>query len=152
MFRTAALVVLNIFALPTTLIRAQSPALLPIHASAGTVVTFYLQTRLNPLAPNLIDRLPKGTTVSVKLLKTIDSAVDRDGSEFVGTLAAPLLSDTKQVILPANAVVYGLIALLRSASHPEGFRYELLVTKIKQDGKTYELTASTTPSLSDRKK
>ena len=152
MLRTAAArIAVAVFALSPFQVDAQSVALPPIHAAAGTVVAFYLQTRLHPSAPNVIDGLPKGTTVSVKLLRTIDSEVDRDGSEFVGTLAAPLLSDKNQVILAANAEVYGLFALLRSARHPEGFRYELLVTRIKQNGKTYELTASMTPSLSDRR-
>jgi hypothetical protein len=147
----AARIAVAVFVLSPVQVDAQSVSLPPIHATAGTVVTFYLQTRLHPAAPNVIDGLPKGTTVSVKLLRTIDSEVDRDGAEFVGTLAAPLLSDKNQVILAANAEVYGLFALLRSANHPEGFRYELLVTRIKQNGKTYELTASTRPSLSDRR-
>ncbi|HTP68481.1 MAG TPA: hypothetical protein VMJ35_06215 [Dongiaceae bacterium] len=151
MSRIARLVVLSVSILSVVSVAAQSPGLSPIHAAAGTVVTFYLQTRLNPATPNVIDSLPRGTTVSVKLLRTIDSAVDRDGAEFDGILAAPLLSDKNEVILPANSAVRGLFALLRSASHPDGFRYELLVTKIKRDGKVYELTASATPSLSDRK-
>jgi hypothetical protein len=39
--------------------------------------------------------------------------------------------------------------LLRSRSHPEGFRYELLITSLTDHGKSYILTASLNPSLAD---
>jgi hypothetical protein len=45
--------------------------------------------------------------------------------------------------------VRGILALLRSRSHPDGFRYELLITRLTDHGKSYVLTASLKPSLAD---
>jgi hypothetical protein len=120
----------------------------PVAIPAGTVLTFHLQTRLAPDAGDEIDMLPKGTAVRVKVLKAIDSAVDADGSEFRGLLVSPLTSGD-HVIVHSDAQAQGILALLRSHNHPEGFRYELLLTRITDQGKTYELTASLNPSLLD---
>ncbi len=82
------------------------------------------------------------------MLDSIDSAVDRDGTEFHGTLAAPLVLG-EEVIVRSEAEVRGLLVLLRSRSHPQGFRYELLVTRLTDRGKSYVLTASLNPSFLD---
>jgi len=39
--------------------------------------------------------------------------------------------------------------LLRSRNHPEGFRYELLVTSLTDHAKTYAVTASLNASFFD---
>ena len=127
---------------------AQSPDVAPIRVTAGTVLKFHLQTRLHPTDADALDALPKGTVLQVRMLDTVDSAVDRDGSEFRGTLAAPLLLGS-EVIIPADAEVRGLLVLLRSRSHPDGFRYELLITRLTDRGKSYDLTASLTPTFLD---
>lgn len=126
----------------------QSDGIKPIHVPAGTVLTFYLQTRLNPANGNAIDLLPKGTTLKIKVLDSIDSDLTRDGAEFRGTVVAPLLSHD-EVVIHADAEVRGLFALLRSRNHPEGFRYELLITGITDGGKLFQLTASMNPSFQD---
>jgi len=82
------------------------------------------------------------------MLDSVDSATDRDGAEFHGTLAAPLALGG-EVIIRSEAEVRGLLVLLRSKSHPEGFRYELLVTGLTDRGKSYDLTASLNPSFVD---
>jgi len=127
---------------------AQAARLSPLSVPAGTVLTFYLQTRLNPIAENEMDALPKGTILRVKVLDTIDSAVDRDGYEFRGEVVSPI-SAGSLTVLHADAQVHGLLALLRSRNHPEGFRYELLITQVNDHGKTYDLTASLSPSFVD---
>lgn len=126
----------------------QSAGIAPIRADAEAVLTFYSQTRLNPGARNILDALPKGTELKIKLLESIDSEVDHDGLEFRGVLIAPL-SAGNEVIVHADAEVRGLLVLLRSGKHPEGFRYELLITSITENGKTYQLTASLAPSFLD---
>jgi hypothetical protein len=127
--------------------RAQPP-IQPIHVPAGTVVTFYLQTRLNPENGSAIDLLPKGSVLKIKILDTIDSDLTRDGAEFRGVVVTPLLSKG-DVIIHAEAKVRGLFALLRSRSHPDGFRYDLLITGITDGGKLFQLTASMNPSFRD---
>jgi hypothetical protein len=127
---------------------AQSPEVAPIRVAAGTVLKFHLQTRLHPTAADALDALPKGTVLPVRMLDTVDSAVDTDGTEFHGTLTAPLLLGT-EVVVSAEAEVRGLLVLLRSRNHPEGFRFELLLTELTDRGKSYDITASLNPSFLD---
>ena len=82
----------------------------------------------------------------VKILGNIDSRVDQDGSAFQGILVSPL-EQNNHVVLEANAQVKGLFALLRSKQHPEGFKYDLLVTNVVDGGRSYVVTASLDPSL-----
>jgi hypothetical protein len=127
---------------------AQSPDVAPVRVTAGTVLKFHLQTRLHPAATDPLDGLPKGTILQVRMLDTVNSTIDRDGAEFHGTLAAPLLLGGEVIVL-ADAEVRGLLVLLRSRSHPEGFRYELLLTGLRDHGNSYDLTASLNPSFLD---
>jgi len=132
--------------------QAQTTNIDSLRADAGTVLTFYLQTRLDSGSGNALDALPRGTQLRVKLLDSIDSHVDRDGAEFRGALIAPVISKDNDVVVHAEAEVHGLLALLRSRNHPEGFRYELLITSVTEKGKSYELTASLNPSFADGSK
>ncbi|OLB25638.1 MAG: hypothetical protein DMG41_04055 [Acidobacteria bacterium] len=120
----------------------------PVRVSAGTVLTFYLHARLNTTNGDGVDGLPKGTLLRVKMLDSIDSAVNGDGTEFHGTVVSGLASSGEIVIHP-DSEVRGILALLRSRSHPDGFRYELLITSLTDHGKSYVLTASLRPSLTD---
>lgn len=126
----------------------QADAIQPLQLPAGAVVTFYSQTRLNPDSGNALDELPKGTALRVRMLERIDSTVDPDGFEFRGVLLTPLQSGNTLLVRP-DAEVHGLFVLLRSRNHPQGFRYELLITSITENGKSYELTASLRPSFVD---
>jgi hypothetical protein len=54
-----------------------------------------------------------------------------------------------RVIVHPESEVRGILVLLRSRNHPEGFRYELLVTSITDHAKTFDLTASLNPSFVD---
>ena len=125
---------------------AQNPRIQPVRVAAGTVMTFYSQTRLNPSAGNALDVLPKGTILKVRLDEPVDSSVDRDGFEFHGSLVTPLMAGNEVLVHP-DAEVHGLLVLLRSRNHPEGFRFDLLITSIGENGKSYELTASLKPSF-----
>jgi hypothetical protein len=126
----------------------QSASIEPIHARPGAVLTFYLQSRLNPTDANKMDVLPRGTVIRVKMLNGVDSGVDRDGSEFHGEVVDPVSTGSKVIVHPESEV-RGILVLLRSKNHPEGFRYELLVTSLTDHAKTYDLTASLNPSFFD---
>jgi len=141
----AVLCSISLFASATP---AQSPDVAPVRVAAGAVLKFHLQTRLDPAAGDPLDALPKGTVLEVRMLDSIDSAVDHDGAEFHGMLAAPLVLGG-DVIIRSESEVHGLLVLLRSRNHPEGFRYELLVTGLTDHGKSYDLTASLNPSFID---
>jgi hypothetical protein len=126
----------------------QKASIEPIHFAAGTVLSFHLHTRLNPENGNETDVLPKGTVLRVRLLDAIDSTVERDGSEFRGAVVSSVVSENG-IVVHSESEVRGLLALLRSRNHPEGFRYELLLTKVSDHGKSYDLTASLHPSFVD---
>ena len=144
--------VLCMFALCASTAFAQPANLEPVQATAGTVLNFYLQTRLNPTSANALDELPKGTVLRVRLLDSIDSKVDRDGAPFRATLVSPVVSANNEVIVHADAEAKGLFVLLRSRNHPEGFRYELLLTSVTENGKPFGMTASLNPSFRDAQK
>ena len=127
---------------------SQTFSIVPVRVTAGTVLTFYLHARLNATSGDSLDGLPKGTLLRVKMLDSIDSAVNADGTEFRGTVVSGLTS-SGELVIHRESEVKGIMALLRSRSHPEGFRYELLITNLTDHGKSYALTASLTPSLAD---
>ena len=144
--RRLVVTVLCFIGVLTSTARGQNSSIEPIHAAAGTVLTFYLQTRLNPTGGEALGILPRGTLLRVKILETIDSRVNHDGFEFHGSMASAVISGD-EVVLHSDAEVRGLLVLLRSRSHPEGFRYELLITEVTDGGKSYALTASLNPSF-----
>lgn len=120
----------------------------PLRIPAGSVLAFHLQSRLHPAAEDPLDALPQGTILHVKILKPVDSTVDRDGSAFHGWVVSDLsLGDG--VVIHADSQVRGLLVLLRSQAHPEGFRYELLLTELTDHGNSYPLTASLGNSFVD---
>jgi hypothetical protein len=130
---------------------ANSPAsgnIAPLRVPAGTIVNFQLQTRMKAATAGVLDGLPKGTMLRVKLLDSIDSAADRDGSAFRGLIVSSVAWGDR-VVIHSDAQVRGLFALLRSASHPEGFEYQLLVTGLVDRGQAYTLTAFLDPDSPD---
>jgi hypothetical protein len=129
-------------------VSSQPAGVKPLHVPAGTVLTFYLQTRLNPADGSAIDLLPKGTVLNIRVPDSIDSDLTQDGAGFRGVVVSPLVS-RDEVIIHSDAQVRGLFALLRSRNHPDGFRYELLITGIADGGKLFQLTASLSPSFLD---
>jgi hypothetical protein len=128
--------------------RGQGSSIEPIHAQLGAVLTFHLQTRLNPTDRNEMDALPHGTVIRVKMLNGVDSGVDRDGSVFHGEVVDSVSTGDK-IIVHSESEVRGILVLLRSRNHPEGFRYELLLTSVTDHAKTYDMTASLNPSFFD---
>jgi hypothetical protein len=82
------------------------------------------------------------------MLNPVDSSADRDGAEFHGVVVSDLsLGD--DVLIHADSEVIGILVLLRSKNHPDGFRYELLLTELIDHGKSYPLTASLNTSFYD---
>ena len=103
----------------TVAAQGQSAKIEAVRAPLGTVLTFHLQTRMNPADPNEMDELPRGTEIRVKMLSGVDSSVDRDGSVFHGEVVEPVYAGNK-VIVHQDSEVRGILVLLRSRNHPEG--------------------------------
>src|SRR5256885_17015010 len=110
----AVLCLISLFVSPTP---GQNAIAAPVRVAAGTVLNFHLQTRLNPTAGDTLDALPKGTVLQVRMLDSIDSGVDRDGAEFHGSLAAPLILEGVAIVR-FEAEVPGLPVVLRGREHP----------------------------------
>lgn len=135
----------SLFSLPAW---SAPPAISQVHVTAGSVLNFQLQTRLKASNSDAMDEFPAGTLVRVKMLETIDSTRDADGTPFRGILVSSLVSG-REIVAHTDAAVTGMLVLLRSREHPDGFRYVLLVTRISDGGKSYPVTASLSSSLYD---
>jgi hypothetical protein len=146
-FLAAVLFASSVF-VPPTPAQASSSGIEPIRVPAGTILTFHLQTRLRHVDGDPLDVVPQGTVVHVKILSAIDSGVDRDGSEFRGAIVSDLAVGDG-IVIHSDAEVRGLLVLLRSKNHPDGFRYELLLTEVSDHGKSFPLTASLNSSFFD---
>jgi hypothetical protein len=144
--RRSALAILCSIALLAGVTAAQSSPLEPVRVAAGATLAFHLQTRLNPNIENQTDALPAGTVLHIKMLTRLDSSTDHDGAEFHGVIISPVLSGS-DVVLHEDADVTGVLALLRSKSHPDGFRYDLLITRVVDHGKSFYITASLNSSF-----
>lgn len=138
---------LGVFATSTPA-QVSSSAIEPLRFPAGTTLAFHLQTRLRQSDADPAGVLPQGTVLHVKILNAIDSGVDRDGSEFHGLIVSDI-SMGDGVVIHSDAEVRGLLVLLRSKNHPDGFRYELLLTQITDGVNSYPLTASLNSSFFD---
>lgn len=132
----------------TTPFQDSSSPLDPLRIPAGTVLAFHLQTRLRPASTDPFDALPPSTVLHVKILNSIDSTVDSDGAQFRASLVSDL-SWRDSVVVHADSQARVILVLLRSSKHPEGFRYELLLTELTDHGKSYPLTASLGASFYD---
>src|SRR5690349_24754101 len=84
--------------------QGQTSSIVPVRVTAGTVVTFYLHARLNPTSGDSLDGLPKGTLLRVKMLDSIDSAVNADGPEFRGTVMSGFALSGELVVVPESVV------------------------------------------------
>lgn len=139
--RRSAVVCFALITFCACLASGQTFVIQPVRVTSGTVLSFHMQTRLHPNSENLPDVLPSGTILRVKIEDHLDSSVDHDGAEFHGIIVAPVVSGN-ETIVHSDAEVRGILALLRSKSHPDGFRYDLLITHLIDHGKSYSLTAS----------
>jgi hypothetical protein len=129
-------------------VQGQNSEIAQIHVKSGTVLSFYVQNRLNPDAADVLDVIPKGSVLKIRILNSVDSTLDHDGTPFRGSVASSLVSGNR-VIVHSHATARGLLALLRSRNHPDGFRYELLIIRLMDHGRSYALTASLDPSFQD---
>jgi hypothetical protein len=102
--RRPAILVLCVLCLSAAAAYGQSPQIGQIHVASGSVLSFHLQTRMNPDAGDSLAAFPKGTLLHVRMLDSIDSTVNRDGSPFRGSIVSPLTSGD-QVIVHSDAEV-----------------------------------------------
>jgi BON domain len=95
-----------------------------------------------PLQPREV-QIPATTTLSIRMIDSVDSSVNRAGEIFHGALEAPVVLDD-QVIVSRGADVYVRLVAARSAGHLKG-KSELHLELVKMDyqGRSYQLVSST---------
>ena len=126
-------------------VRGQSLSVKPIQIESGMVLNFRLQTRIQASAGDPLNTFPDGTVLPVKMLDSAHLWADADGVPFRGTVVGSLMVADHVVIHP-GAEVRGLQILLRNRNHPDGFRYELLITDLIDQGEAHTITASFDPA------
>jgi hypothetical protein len=83
--------------------------------------------------------ISEGTSLSVRLIDSIDSDKNKNGDKFRASLESPILADGR-VIVPKDADVDGEIQSLNSAGHFTGrSELALALTRLSFNGKSYEI-------------
>ncbi len=116
----------------------------PVQTYSDTAAVPAPTVSLSPTAPAPVRRVtvPAGTTVSVRLLDSIDTERNQMGETFRATLASPIMVED-EVVVPQNADVVGRIAELKSAGHFTGqSQVALELSQLNVNGKTYTLNTN----------
>jgi hypothetical protein len=95
-----------------------------------------------PPPPKQVD-VPADTILTIRMIDTIDSSVNKTGEIFHASLDSPILVDN-EVVVPAGADVYVRLANASSAGHMAGkseLRLELV--KLEFQGQSYPLVSGT---------
>lgn len=87
--------------------------------------------------------IPASSTVSIRMIDGVDSAVNHTGEIFHATLDAPLVVGDS-VVVPRGADIYVRLASASSAGHLKG-KSELHLELVKMDfqGRSYDLASDT---------
>jgi hypothetical protein len=83
--------------------------------------------------------IPEGTSLSVRLIDSIDSDRNKAGDKFRASLESPILAGGR-VVVPKDADVDGEVRELKSAGHFTGrSELALVLTNLSFNGKNYEI-------------
>jgi hypothetical protein len=125
-------------------IASPSPAASAV-APQSSAPTPLPRQRTKPSRPEIVRTkatvvtIPEGTSLSVRLIDSIDSDRNKTGDRFRASLESPILADGK-VIVPKDADVDGQILDLKSAGHFAGrSEIALALTGLSFSGKSYEI-------------
>ncbi len=87
--------------------------------------------------------IPAGTTVSVRMIDSIDSSVNQAGEVFQASLDAPIVVDN-EVVVPKGANVYVRLTSAASAGKMTGqSELRLQLVKVEYQGGSFPLVSST---------
>ena len=88
-------------------------------------------------------QVPSGTTMSIRMIDSVDSSVNKTGEIFHASLDAPVVVDN-DVIVSRGADVYVRLASASSAGHIKGkSELHLELVKLEFQGQSYPLVSST---------
>jgi len=97
--------------------RGQVRVCLPVPAPPGTVLTFHLQTRLNPADRNEMDSRQRGRCFPVRMLSALIQSWITTESVFHCEVVE-FGSAGSKIIVHSESEVRGILVLLRSRNHP----------------------------------
>jgi hypothetical protein len=84
--------------------------------------------------------IPSGTTLSVRMIDSVDTGRNHPGDMFHASLYAPLTVDD-QVVIPEGADITGRVADLKDAGHFAGQpQLALELVSVSMNGRSYTLT------------
>jgi hypothetical protein len=119
-----------------------TPAPPPPPAPPVQQVTQVLPPPPAPPQPRQIE-VPAGTTVTIRMIDGVDSAVNHAGELFHATLEAPLVVND-QVVVSRGADVYVRLVSAKSAGHMTGkSELHLELVKLEFQGRSYPMVSST---------
>jgi hypothetical protein len=121
-----------------------TPPATPSDSTAPVNPTPALAPAPAPAPPEPKDvEIATGTTIRVRMIDPVDSAVNRTGEVFHASLEAPIVV-SNEVVVPKGADVYVRLTRASSAGHMSG-RSELHLELVKLDygGRSYALVSST---------
>jgi len=116
---------------------ASTPAAMPVTAQPVAAAP---PQPPPPPQPKVVE-IPAGSTVSVRMIDSIDSETDRTGQIFRASLDAPVVVED-EIVVPAGTDVYVKLADARSAGRMTG-RSELRLELVRMQfqGKSYTLAS-----------
>ncbi len=94
-----------------------------------------------PPQPKQVE-IPAGTTVSIRMIDSVDSEINHSGEVFRASLDAPLVVDN-EVVVPAGTDTYVKLVEARSAGRMTGQSdLKLELVRMQFQGKSYVLSSS----------
>lgn len=88
-------------------------------------------------------QVPSGTTMTIRMIDSVDSSVNQTGEIFHASLDAPVVVDN-DVVVPKGADVYVRLTSASSAGHIKGkSELHLELVKLEFQGQSYPLVSST---------
>ncbi len=94
-----------------------------------------------PPQPKTVE-IPAGTTVSIRMIDSVDSEINHSGEIFHASLDAPIVVDN-EVVVPAGTDVYVKLVEVRSAGRISGqSELKLELVRMQFQGKSYVLSSS----------
>jgi BON domain len=120
---------------------APTPAVQPAPVQTVAQTTAPTPAAPPPPPPPVTVEVPSGTVISVRMIDSIDSSVNRAGEEFAASLEAPVVVGDK-VVIQRGADARVRLNQVSSAGHVQGrSELQLELVSLTANGTTYNVTS-----------
>jgi len=128
-------------AAPAPVQAAHAPAALVAPVQTVAQTTAPAPALPPPPPPPVTVEVPSGTVISVRMIDSIDSSVNRAGEEFAASLEAPIVVGDK-VVIQRGADARVRLNQVSSAGHVQGrSELQLELVSLTANGTTYNVTS-----------